>query len=112
VLVAAGRPRLVAVCAPRPVPATFAGVLHFFQMSTSQPSPPRFTTRLRVRYAETDASGVVYHGDYLTYCEVVRLELLRALGHPITAIGERGLLLPAWLRDLFGRIPAAAEGAA
>ena len=56
--------------------------------------PPRFTTPIRVRYAETDAAGVVYYGNYLTYFEVVRVELLRALGHPITAIEERGVLLP------------------
>ncbi len=49
---------------------------------------------MRVRYAETDAAGVVYYGNYLTYFEVVRVELLRALGHPITDIEARGLLLP------------------
>ncbi len=49
---------------------------------------------MRVRYAETDAAGVVYHGEYLTYFEVVRIELLRALGHPITDIEARGVLLP------------------
>ena len=54
--------------------------------------PPRFTTPIRVRYAETDAAGVVYYGNYLTYFEVVRVELLRALGHPITAIEERGVM--------------------
>ena len=56
---------------------------------TPAPPPPRFTTRLRVRYAETDAAGVVYYGNYLTYFEVVRVELLRALGHPITTILEQ-----------------------
>lgn len=49
---------------------------------------------MRARYAETDAAGVVYHGDYLRYFEVVRIELLRALGHPITDIESRGVLLP------------------
>ena len=63
-------------------------------MEVPLPQPPRFTTRIRVRYAETDAAGVVYYGNYLTYFEVVRVELLRALGHPITAIEERGVLLP------------------
>ena len=53
-----------------------------------------FTTQVRVRYAETDAAGGVYYGNYLTYFEVVRVELLRALGHPITSIEARGLLLP------------------
>jgi len=47
-----------------------------------------------VRYAETDAAGVVYYGNYLTYFEVVRVELLRALGCPITEIEARGVLLP------------------
>ena len=57
-------------------------------------SPPRFTTRLRVRYAETDAAGVVYHANYLVYFEVARVELLRSLGLPITAVESRGLVLP------------------
>jgi acyl-CoA thioester hydrolase len=61
--------------------------------ATSQSAPP-FTTAVRVRYAETDAAGVVYYANYLTYFEVVRVELLRALGHPITAIEEQGVLLP------------------
>jgi len=63
-------------------------------MEVPLPQPPRFTTLIRVRYAETDAAGVVYYGNYLTYFEVVRVELLRALGHPITSIEERGVLLP------------------
>ncbi len=57
-------------------------------------SPPRFTTRLRVRYAETDAAGVVYHANYLVYFEVARVELLRSLGLPITEVESRGLVLP------------------
>jgi acyl-CoA thioester hydrolase len=77
-------------------------VLHFRPMTTPHDSPatqasddaPRFTTRLRVRYAETDAAGVVYYANYLTYFEVVRVELLRALGRPITAIEADGVLLP------------------
>jgi acyl-CoA thioester hydrolase len=63
-------------------------------MSPPESPAPRFTTRVRVRYAETDAAGVVYHGEYLTYFEVVRVELLRALGHPITSIEAQGVLLP------------------
>ncbi len=55
---------------------------------------PRFMTRLRVRYAETDAAGVVYYANYLTYFEVARVELLRALGLPITELEARGVLLP------------------
>ena len=37
-------------------------------------------TRLRVRYAETDQMGVVYHANYLIWMEVGRVELMRQLG--------------------------------
>lgn len=36
--------------------------------------------RLRVRYAETDQMGLVYHSNYLVWFEVGRVELLRQLG--------------------------------
>lgn len=37
-------------------------------------------TRLRVRYAETDQMGVVYHANYLVWMEVGRVEYWRARG--------------------------------
>ena len=37
-------------------------------------------TLLRVRYAETDKMGVVYHSNYVVWFEVGRVELLRQLG--------------------------------
>ena len=37
-------------------------------------------TTLRVRYAETDQMGVVYHSNYLIWFEVGRVELIRAIG--------------------------------
>jgi acyl-CoA thioester hydrolase len=36
--------------------------------------------RVRVRYAETDQMGVVYHANYLVWFEVGRVEFLRAHG--------------------------------
>lgn len=36
--------------------------------------------KVRVRYAETDQMGVVYHGNYFTWFEVGRVELCRLLG--------------------------------
>jgi len=63
-------------------------------VSTPPPSQPSFQTRVRVRYAETDAAGVVYYANYLTYFEVARVELLRALGYPIAAVEARGVILP------------------
>jgi acyl-CoA thioester hydrolase len=37
-------------------------------------------TRLRVRYAETDQMGVVYHANHLIWFEVGRVELMRDMG--------------------------------
>ena len=42
--------------------------------------PQLVETRLRVRYAETDQMGVVYHANYLVWFEVGRVELMRSLG--------------------------------
>ncbi|MCU1310374.1 MAG: thioesterase superfamily protein [Candidatus Angelobacter sp.] len=36
--------------------------------------------RVRVRYAETDKMGVVYHSNFIVWFEVGRVELLRQLG--------------------------------
>ncbi|HET9838885.1 MAG TPA: thioesterase family protein [Candidatus Angelobacter sp.] len=40
----------------------------------------RGETRLRVRYAETDRMGIVYHSNFAVWFEVGRVELLRQLG--------------------------------
>ena len=37
-------------------------------------------TEVRVRYAETDQMGVVYHANYLAWCDIGRTDLIRALG--------------------------------
>jgi acyl-CoA thioester hydrolase len=37
-------------------------------------------TRVRVRYAETDQMGVVYHANYFVWFEIGRVEMLRQLG--------------------------------
>src|SRR6201986_1812410 len=37
-------------------------------------------SRVRVRYAETDQMGVVYHANYLIWFEVGRVEYIRQLG--------------------------------
>ena len=36
--------------------------------------------RVRVRYAETDQMGVVYHSNYLVWFEIGRVELMRSMG--------------------------------
>jgi acyl-CoA thioester hydrolase len=37
--------------------------------------------KLRVRYAETDRMGVVYHANFIVWFEVGRVEMLRQMGH-------------------------------
>jgi acyl-CoA thioester hydrolase len=49
---------------------------------------------LRVRYAETDQMGVVYHTNYLVWCEIGRTELIRALsGTSYAALEAEGVAL-------------------
>ena len=47
---------------------------------SSKHHPARNETRLRVRYAETDQMGVVYHANHLIWFEVGRVELMRQMG--------------------------------
>jgi acyl-CoA thioester hydrolase len=50
-------------------------------MSIRGDGPPVVSeARIRVRYAETDQMGVVYHSNYFIWFEVGRVELLRQLG--------------------------------
>ncbi len=51
-------------------------------------------TTLRVRYAETDQMGYVYYGNYFTYYEVGRVELIRYLGVTYKQLEENGVMLP------------------
>lgn len=55
--------------------------------------PPGCTVEFRVRYAETDQMGVVYHANYLIWCEVGRTELLRTLGTSYAELERSGVLL-------------------
>jgi acyl-CoA thioester hydrolase len=50
-----------------------------------------FTHRIRVRFAETDAMGVVHHSRYLPYLEETRVAYLRHLGHPYAAMRSEGV---------------------
>ncbi len=42
----------------------------------------KFTTRVRARYCETDAAGVIYYGSFMHYFEVGKMEMYRELGLP------------------------------
>jgi acyl-CoA thioester hydrolase len=51
-------------------------------------------TTLRVRYAETDAMGIVYHTNYIVWFEVGRGEFFRRRGGNYREFEEQGLFLP------------------
>jgi acyl-CoA thioester hydrolase len=53
--------------------------------------PRTHVTELRVRYAETDRMGVVYHANYLVWCEVGRTDLVRAAGMSYREMEEAGV---------------------
>lgn len=50
--------------------------------------------KVRVRYAETDQMGVVYHGNYAQYFEIGRVEWLRNLGLSYKFMEDNGIMLP------------------
>lgn len=51
-------------------------------------------TQLRVRYADTDQMGVVYHSNYFDYFEVGRAEAIRQLGYTYAKMEEAGICMP------------------
>ena len=48
-------------------------------------------TGVKVRYAETDAQGVVYHGSYVVWFEVGRTEYCDAAGYPYARMEAEGV---------------------
>lgn len=54
----------------------------------------RSTSRVRVRYAETDAMRVVYYANYLVWFEVGRTDLLRSTGWSYREMEAEGFSLP------------------
>lgn len=61
-------------------------VVRLAEQPSIDPSDYEFTHQLRVRFAETDAMGIVHHSRYLPYFEEARVEYLRHIGHPYLEI--------------------------
>jgi acyl-CoA thioester hydrolase len=55
--------------------------------------PLETVSEVRVRYAETDQMGVVYHANYLVWCEIGRTDFIRRLGKPYAELERDGVLL-------------------
>ena len=67
---------------------------------------PSSSSRIRVRYAETDAMGVAYYANYFTWFEVGRTDLLRKLGRRYRDLERDGILLPVVEAHCDFRAPA------
>ena len=57
-------------------------------------------TYVKVRYAETDQMGVVYHGNYAQYLEIARIDWLEAIGISYKKMEEEGVMLPVYELNL------------
>ena len=62
--------------------------------------------QIRVRYAETDQMGVVYHGNYAQYFEMGRVEWLRNLGVSYKWMEDNGVMLPVVSLNMNYKKPA------
>lgn len=51
-------------------------------------------SQIRVRYADTDMMGVVYHANYAIYFEVARTEMFREIDMPYAEMEKNGIRLP------------------
>ncbi|MEH7613648.1 acyl-CoA thioesterase [Gottfriedia acidiceleris] len=49
---------------------------------------------IEVRYAETDAMGVVYHANYLVWFEIGRTQLIKDLGFNYAEMESQGVISP------------------
>jgi acyl-CoA thioester hydrolase len=64
------------------------------------------STKIRVRYGETDQMGVVYYGNYAQYLEQGRTEWLRELGFSYRWMEENNIQLPVTELHINYRLPA------
>ena len=89
------------------------GLTNLRVVSTESPSarsaPPTLhhDVEFRVRYAETDQMGVVYHTNYLVWCEVGRTDFIRQRGMSYADIERAGIGLA--VTELSARFHAAAR---
>ncbi|TMW73337.1 acyl-CoA thioesterase [Alteribacter natronophilus] len=61
---------------------------------------------ITVRYAETDQMGVVYHANYLVWCEIGRTKLIEELGFRYADMEKEGILSPVTNINLSYKSPA------
>ena len=62
--------------------------------------------KVRVRYSETDKMGVVYHGNFVPYFEIGRVELMRSIGLVYKDLEAEGILMPVVHLEIDFKHPA------
>jgi acyl-CoA thioester hydrolase len=70
------------------------------------PRPRVSRVEMRVRYAETDQMGVVYHSNYLIWCEIGRTDHIRGLGTSYRDLEASGVTLAVAEASLRYHAPA------
>jgi acyl-CoA thioester hydrolase len=75
--------------------------------SSPDAEPLYHDVEFRVRYAETDQMGVVYHTNYLVWCEVGRTDFIRTRGMSYAEMERSGVGLA--VSELTARFHAAAK---
>ncbi len=65
-----------------------------------------YTAVIEPRFAETDMMGVVYHANYLIWCEVARTGLYTHLGYSYTKTQDDKMLWPVRRASLDYKRPA------
>src|ERR671937_1185420 len=69
-------------------------------------TPQVSSVEFRVRYAETDQMGVVYHSHYLVWCEIGRTDHIRGLGISYREMEEQGVNLAVAEASIRYKAPA------
>lgn len=54
----------------------------------------KFENKIRVRYADTDQMGYMYYGNYATFYEVARTDMLRSTGISYKDLEKMGVMMP------------------
>lgn len=66
----------------------------------------KFVHTFRVRYAEADQMGFVYHGNYSLYYDLTRTEMIRSAGLSYKDIEASGIAMPVVNMNINFRAPA------
>jgi len=76
-----------------------------FKSDPEFPPPLRYALKHRVYFSETDALGIVWHGNYAVYFERALTELGHRIGMSATQLKDAGLATPLAQLHIDYRLP-------